>query len=179
MGHVTGARTERKITSIEIVSDDSLKVLKVSVNENGTVAIATRESTESDWTVIPFATVDKEDAQIVATIFNGGGVPSYGETGERIERIPTAGHMLPKPEEQKGPMDGDCTPLDIERAKAANLKEERELVLLQMERDHSLDKHVGADVAGCPACERKFTAADAVKAPGGWDHSDEEADLPF
>jgi hypothetical protein len=163
MGHLTGARTERKINSIEVVSDDSQRVLRFSVNENGSVTIASREAIESDWDAKPIAIIDKDDAAIVATILNGGGVSSYSAIGKRIEAVSVSGHTLPKPEEVKGPMDGDCTPLDIERAKAANLKEERELVQLQMERDHQLDHHVRADVPGCPACERKFTNADAER----------------
>lgn len=158
MAHLTGARTERKINSIEVVSDDSLRVLKISTTERGTITVGIREAIESDWSAKTFATIDKDDATIIATLLNGGTINEWGEVRNRIEGVATSPHTLPKPETEKGPMDGDCTPLDIERARAANLLEERQNIQLQLERDHALDKHTTADVPGCPACERKTPA---------------------
>lgn len=154
MAHLTGARTERKINSIEVVSDDSLRVLRITTTGTGTATIGIREATESEWSTKTIATIDKDDAAVVATIFNGGTIHDYGGLRTRVDGVLTSPFSLPKPEEVKGPMDGDCTPLDIERARAANLLEERQNIQLQLERDHALDKHITADVKGCPACER-------------------------
>ena len=153
MGHLTGARTKRQITSVEVVSDDSQRVLRFIANESGSYSIEERAATDSEWSFKPFATIAKEDAAVIAVILKGGDTTYDNGVFDRAKSLSGA-HKLPEPESAKD-AEGDCTPLDIERAKAANLQEAKQLVQLEMERDHSLDRHVGADVPGCPACERK------------------------
>jgi hypothetical protein len=163
MGRLTAAHTKRAITSVEVVSNDSLRVLRFVASEAGHFDIDTRDATESEWSFKTFATLGKEEAEVIATILSGGTIGQWSSALlSRIEGIPTTTHNLPKPEEAKDPMSGDCTPLDIERAKAENLREAKELIQLEMERDHALDRHVGADVTGCPACDRKVL-------PKSWD----------
>lgn len=153
MGHLTGARTKREITQVEVVADDSQRVLRFRASESGSFSIEIRDATASEWSYESFATLDKDDATIVARVMSGG-IIAYDAEFDRVKAIGDA-HSLPKPEDVKGPMDGDCTPLDVERAKAENLREAKELVQLEMERDHALDRHVTGDVPGCPACDRR------------------------
>jgi hypothetical protein len=156
MGHLTGAAVTRLLKSIEIVSDDSQRVLRVQPRDGGGVLFSIRDATDSQWSYKDFAVLDPQSAKVVAAVLSGGGdlAYSYG-IDETVANVPTNPHVLPKPEEAKAEGEGDCTPLDIERAKAANLQEAKQLVQLEMERDHSLDRHVTGDVPGCPACDRK------------------------
>jgi hypothetical protein len=155
MGHLTGARTKREITAVEIVSDDSLRVLKVTTTDSGAVVLNLRDAVDSEWSgAKQFAVLSREDAEIVATILQGGAMPIYGGSRSRIEALPETAHTLPKAEAETK-AEPDCTPLDIERARAANLAEERANIVLTFERDHSRGLH-NPDVPGCPACERRI-----------------------
>ncbi|HZL95983.1 MAG TPA: hypothetical protein VFB99_20165 [Vicinamibacterales bacterium] len=156
MGHLAGARTKRTLNSIEVVSDDNTKVLRFVASESGPIKIEIRDSTDSEWSYKPLATLDKVDAEVVAVVLQGGAVSTYVSSATtKIDSMDTQSFNLPKPPDpEKGPLDGDCTPLDIERAKAENLREERRNIELSMERDHALDKHIGFRIDGCPACGR-------------------------
>jgi hypothetical protein len=154
MAHLTAPSTKRTISEVEIVSDDSMQVIKVYTDGEG-AGISIRAATDSSWGATRIATLDKRSAEVIATVLQGGTISEYGSVKELIAGLPTTSHSIEKPVAEKGPMDGDCTPLDIERAKAENLREAKELVQLEMERDHSLDRHATGDVPGCPACDRK------------------------
>jgi len=153
MGHLSAAKLKQQVTSVEVVSDDSQRVLRFSGGPDS-FTIAIRDATESEWSATTFATLSREDAKLVSVVLSGADLDYQPGVVEQVKGV-KAVHRLPAPEVEKGPLDGDCTPLDIERAKAENLKEERENIQLQMERDHSLDRHASGDVPGCPACDRK------------------------
>jgi hypothetical protein len=151
MGHIQGKSTEHRLTGIEVVTDDSQQVFRFTRDKDGVITISQRASTEDGWSARQIIRLDKDDASTIASVLNGSDIQ---HVLDKIKAIPADQFSLPKPESVKGPMDGDCTPLDIERAKAQNLLEERENIKLQMNRDHFLDKHVGFTVDGCPACEK-------------------------
>lgn len=166
MGHLTGAAVTRLLKSIEVVSDDHQRVLRFQPRDSGGALISIRDATDSQWSYKDFAVLTPQDAKVVSAILNGGDLSHTYGVEEVVTNVQTSAHTLPKPEEAKAEGEGDCTPLDIERAKAANLQEAKQLVQLEMERDHSLDRHVTGDVPGCPACERKVIPS--------WDRSDED-----
>ena len=153
MAHLTAPKTERTISEVEVVSDDSMQVLLIGRADN-VVKIRLRDATESNWASKVIATLDKRDAEVIATIFETGYISTYGSVQSTVDGLPSGTHSIEKPVAEKGPLDGDCTPLDIARAEAENLREAKEIVLLEMERDHALDKHITAYVNGCPACDR-------------------------
>lgn len=150
---VTGKTTRETIESIEIVSDDMTQVM-VLERDGDNLRIKMRDATGSRWDLKEFAKLTPRDRQAVGVIFDGGQIQSWQRT--YLDDITDQSFSMPKPPEPEDEATGDCTPLDIERAKAANLEEERANIALQMELDHSRDKHVTADVPGCPACDRKY-----------------------
>lgn len=153
MAHLTAPRTKSFINEVEVVSDDSTQVLKFYGDADG-VTISLRDATDSNWSAKRIATLDRRSAEVIATILQGGQISEYGSVNEAIKGLTDASHQLERPETVEPTKDSDCTALDIERAKAENLKEERRNIELSMERDHALDKHVGYRIDGCPACER-------------------------
>lgn len=158
MGHLAGIQTQQELTSIEIVSDDAQQVLRIQPLDNG-VRIAIRDAADNHWSYKEFARLDPADAKIIAAAFEGGRIDHVYGIEDTLKGVPTSMHTIPKPEPAPGEpvtTDSDCTALDIERAKAANIAEAKQLVQLEMERDHALDRHVGAEVPGCPACERRI-----------------------
>ena len=154
MAHLTAPATKNIITEVEVVSDDSKQVIKFygSADE---ITISIRDATDSYWSFKRIATLDKRSAEVIATILQGGEISKYGSVSDAIKGLPTTAHTLEKPEAEKPVTDSDCTALDIERAKAENLRESKAIIELELERDHSLDRHVTGDVPGCPACDRK------------------------
>lgn len=154
MAHLTAPNTKRTIDSVEVVSDDSTKVLRFNVTDKGVATITLRDATASHWSATQIATLDRRDAEVVATILTGGSISEYGNAKETIDALPTSYHTLEKPEADKPVTDSDCTALDIERAKAENIREQKQLVELELERDHARDYHTTASVPGCLACER-------------------------
>lgn len=154
MAHLTGAKTKNTLDSIEVVSDDSLRVLRFRHSEGGEFFIETRDATESDWNYKSFALLRGEDANVIASVLRGGDLNLYG--APKIEGISKTAHTIPKPEDDK-PAEPDCSPLEVEQAKAANIEKQRQVVELELERDHAKDLHVGAMVPGCPACDRRIS----------------------
>jgi hypothetical protein len=183
MGHLTGAATERQLTSIEIVSDDGQQVLRIQPDDHG-VKVSIRDATESQWSYKDFARLDTADAKLIAAVFEGGRIDHRYGIEDVLGGIPTQHHSIPKPEAAKAEGEGDCTPLDIERAKGANLQEAKQLLLLELGRDHALDRH-NSDVPGCPACETRIRPGfgDGSLRPGDTDRehvvADDGDDVPF
>jgi hypothetical protein len=156
MGHLSGIETKRTVSDIEVVSDDLQRVLRFSLTSTG-ITIAERKAHQSYWDTTTIATLDKKDASLLNTLIGGGFV--YSDSTFEALTNRNVRHQLPDP---NPPVDEDeqrrCSELDIERAKAANLAEQKELLTLENERDHANDKHITSDVPGCPACERRQAA---------------------
>lgn len=187
MATLGGRSSVTRLTALEVLSDDGTLVLMFDRQDDaGSMVIKTRKPWESAWSSdgTRFSVLSQE-AKLLGQLLSNGDV-SYSRA--QIEAINASDFTAQAPISVPGDQvptstEGDCTPLDIERAKAQNLKEERENILLQMERDHALDHHVGAMVPGCPACDRRIR-------PGYGDGSlpaseptteptDDPSDLPF
>jgi hypothetical protein len=152
-----GGRTVRSlITSLEVLSDDEKQVLMLDRQEDGSIVIKTRAPHESAWSSNgPRFEVKAADARMLGSMLRSED-QNWNRTA--LEEIETADFTAPEPEEviEKRLREkvGECSELDIERAKAANLAEQRKNIELEMERDHALNKHVGYRIDGCPACGR-------------------------
>lgn len=154
---LSGRATRTLITSMEVLSDDEKQVLMLDRQEDGSIIIKTRAPHESPYySDGPRWEVKAKDARILGALLRSED-QQYSET--MLKEISSSKVTRDKPpeviEKELREKIGDCSELDIERAKAANLVEEKANLLLGLERDHALDKHITADVPGCPACERK------------------------
>lgn len=150
-----GIATRTQITSLELLSDNGEQVLMLDRQEDGSIIVKTRKPHESAWgSNGPRYEVKASDARLLGAMLTS---QDQRYNNHVIEDISTVDFTAPEPEDvieaRLREKVGDCTQLDIERAKAANLAEEKANLLLQLERDHSLDKH-NPMVDGCPTCER-------------------------
>jgi len=184
-----GRRARTLLTSLELLSTEETDVLAFARNDNGSITVQSRKTYESAWAANgPRYEIKAEDARVLGSLLRS---EDQSHMTSRIDQIDVSSFEGREPDEvieaRLREKVGDCTELDIERAKAANLAEQRKVVELEMERDHSLDRHVTGDVPGCPACDRKVIPS---ATPGGWDRSDEDTvngttdpntgeDLPF
>lgn len=182
MAHLTGRSIKTVINTVEIVSDDTSQVISINRHEDGSVSLTIRSAYKSNWDTSSQFSVSKADASLLGIALSGNDAQYVTE---KVKSIPSASFKVDNPNPEPDPNKPDCTQLDIERAKAENLKEERELLALSNERDHALDKHVGAVIPGCPACERKYIAGDSMRSYTGAaealanDESDDNEELPF
>jgi hypothetical protein len=155
-----GGRSVRTlITSLEVISDDQKHVLMLDRGENGDVTVKVRFAYENYWSASgPVFSVDDKDARVLGSLLRSEDQHHYTRFLDEIE---TSKIQREKPREvieaELATKPAECTELDIERAKAANIAEERRNIELSMERDHALDKHVGFRIDGCPACERQIS----------------------
>ena len=123
-----GGRSVRTIlTSLELLSDNGEQVLMFDRQEDGSIVIKARAPYETAWASSgPRFEVAKYDA-----ILLGGMLQSSDQqyNSSRLENIDSQDFKAPEPEEvieaRLREKVGDCTELDIERAKAANLAEQR------------------------------------------------------
>jgi hypothetical protein len=165
-----GGRTIRTIiTQLEVLSDDGSLVAMFDRGEDGSVLLRTRLPHESPWkSETPRFSITKNDALTLGHLLMSADA-QYRRVV--IDEIDSSDFTAPAPEtpEPSGTT-ADCTQLDIERARAQNITEERELLRLSNIRDHSLDKHIGSAVEGCPSCDERVR-------PGHGDGSLPEDDL--
>jgi hypothetical protein len=181
MAQLGGRSIRTLITALEVLSDDEKNVLMVNRNEDGSVQIKTRLRYASSWgSEGPTFAVKAEDARTLALLL-GSQDASYHRT--KLDDISSSDFSAEKPQEvldaEAGETPGDCTELDIERAKAANLTEQRAIVELELRRDHALDKHVGWEVEGCPSCDRSIRPGDGSlqdRVQTGESHADDGPD---
>lgn len=153
---LSGRQVRTLVTELELLSNDETLVLRFGRNEDGSIVISTRKPHEDYWTMGTQFSVGSKDARFLGLLLKSEDV-SYGRAA--LDEIPAAHVKREKPadvlEAELREKIGDCSELDIERAKAANIAEEKELLLLQLKRDHSLDKH-NPRVDGCPSCENEI-----------------------
>jgi hypothetical protein len=164
MATLAGRAIRTVIHSLEVVSDDSQTVLMLDRGTDGSVVLKIRKAHEDSWSATgPRFNVVQSDAAILAQAINGSDV-QYSR--KAVEEVPVADFRLPNPEPVEDPNKPDCSQLDIERARAENLREEREVLADQFRLDHSRDKHYSANVVGCPTCEAKVIPSIPVPASG-------------
>lgn len=158
-----GGRTLRSlVTSLELLSDDEKLVLMLDRQEDGSVRVRTRKPWESTWASEGDSfTLKAADARSVSALFGSQDVSWSRSTWDEIT---TNDFSKPNPDEANEAevarqVEERCSQLDIERAKAANIAEEMELLRLTLVRDHSLDKHITAAVEGCGPCDSAILAS--------------------
>jgi len=156
MSQLSGRTFTTTITKLDITSADNTKVLMIQRDSMGGVSFRIRMSHQSSWDSSdePRYEVSKDDARLLGILMKGEDA-SYSRP--KLDEITYSEFKTPAPETHtEEEIRADCTQLDIERAKAANLAEERELLRLTNERDHALDKHFDQQVDGCDACDRRI-----------------------
>lgn len=155
MGQLTGISKRTTVQYIEVVADDSSAVLMISTHGDR-VTLQTRLPHEDRWShaKTPEFTIQSGDKSLLASIINGADV-SWQRT--KLDEISGAAFSLPNPNPEP---DEDeqrrCAELDIERAKAANLAEEKALLQTRMSVDHINNKHGNYEIAACELCEMRI-----------------------
>jgi len=138
---------------LELLSDDGEHVLMLDSVDGlggGGVTFKTRRPWESAWGSHPTFTVNSRDADLVAKLVANQDAKYVERQLANIVTSDFSGKDPNPPEDEAAKLEYEarCTELDIERARAANIQQEFIL-------DHSRDKHITADVTGCPTCEAK------------------------
>jgi len=151
MAQLGGKSIRTVVTSLEILSDDGKQVLMLDAQDGG-VKIRVRQAFESAWGSYNGWTVSKGDAEIVAKIvanhdaqYNLSALNAISSTDFTAEDV--RGAAIEKEVEAR------CSQLDIERAKAANIAEEKDLLAKTLVVQHLDDKHMTASITGCELCE--------------------------
>ncbi len=137
----------------------------------GGVKFRTRNPWDSAWgSAQATFTVNKPDADILAKLVGNQDASYQRSTLDAIDATDFHGTNPNEVNEEAvaREVEARCAQLDIERAKAANVQQEFIL-------DHSRDKHITADVPGCPSCEAKVIPS----APIERSSDDLEEELPF
>jgi hypothetical protein len=151
MAQLGGKSIRTTIQSLEVLSDDGKQVLMFDTLESG-VKIRVRAAHESPWGSHPTWMVSKSDAEILAKIV-GGHDAQYNLsaltaiTSSDFTADDVTGAAIDAAVEAR------CSQLDIERAKAANIAEEKDLLVKTLVVQHLDDKHMTASITGCELCE--------------------------
>lgn len=178
MATLGGKSIRTIVTSLEVLSDDGKHVLMLDqASSDGGVRIRVRKTHDSKWGYDhPTFTVSKQDAEIVTKIV-GSSDAQY--IAERLRSIDSTDFTAPAPidpDEVERKIEERCSQLDIERAKAANMEEEKALLTKRLIVQHMDDKHIRESVVGCPKCdsaaERAFSRVLPVEGAG------DDRDLP-
>jgi len=149
MSGLSGITRKLVVEHIEIESDDKSKIAVVDHGLDGSATISIRDPWASQYMQGPLKfTISGSDIGVLVAALQGSDA-----TYSRAKDIPLSRIKIEDPTPKTVP---NCEPLDIIRAQAVNLAEERELLRLSLIRDHSLDKHISADVEGCETCADKI-----------------------
>lgn len=162
MASLMGLRKRLTVPQIEVVSDKHDGVLVIQHNEQG-ATITVRKPWEATWNASgPSFTVEKKDVPVIVAALQGGDaewtmrdriIPTDTFTAEDVNEAAVAKEV-----------EARCSQLDIERAKAANIAEEKEALTLALKVQHMDDKHITRSVDGCPICEMRYDYSDAAPA---------------
>jgi hypothetical protein len=151
MGNLGGLAFKTLITQLEVTSDDSTKVLVISRGPEFTT-LSIREPWERDWESSgPKFSVTNEDIQMVIAAISG----EDSQWRLKYNQVTATRFAYDNPAPKADEEAQRCAQLDIERARAANVAEERELLRAKLAYDHSHDLHVTRDEDNCPTCEAK------------------------
>jgi len=179
MGTLTGLTKTTHIERIEVVSIERDWVMVVERRKDANATTVTiRKASESTWNATgPVFTIEDKDTSLVSAAILGQ--DAGWQLRDRAIEVATFTAEDINEKAVAAEVEARCSQLDIERAKAANIAEERELLRLSLKRDHSLDKHITAYVEGCESCDSGIvTATDYM---GSYEGSveREESDLGF
>jgi hypothetical protein len=188
MAQLTGKNIRTEITQLEIVSDNGKRVITIEKQYDGSTKLIERDANE-----LPYYgqnrteyTIEPEQKGIIALA-----ITQLDATYDRskLDKIATTRFQIEQPEPEKVEEE-NCSPIAIADAQAAaalTAKEARiEAVKFELRLDHTRDRHVSADVEGCPLCGAKVIPSAPVVVPDDYDMAieaeDDQADkidLPF
>ena len=155
MAQLSGRKFVSRILQLEVVSDDAKHVLVITRDDSpsGLTKLTVRKAWESLWgSDGPVFTLEPTQLGTIGMALSGA---DASWDVESVKRVKYDSFMADDPDPKPDPNRPDCSQLDIERAKAANMTEQAALIKAEMVLDHSRDKHVTGDVTGCPSCENK------------------------
>jgi hypothetical protein len=173
MAQLGGKSVRTLVTSLEILSDDGTVVLMLDSMDGlggGGVKIRTRKPWESTWSgSLPMWSIAPRDAEIVSKIVANSDAQYNRASLDAIDSSDFRGENPDTADEAKieAAVEARCSQLDIERAKAANLIEEKVLLAQQLVVQHYDGKH-DRDVDGCVPCEDR-TRSVTLGADMPWD----------
>jgi len=171
MAHLGGKSIRTVVTSLEVLSDDGKMVLMLDGSGDG-VVIKTRKIHESTYAYdLPRWTVTKRDTEVLAFVITNRDAQYSATQIAEISSSDFEGENVDAAEVEKQ-VEARCSQLDIERAKAENIREEAELVKRQLVVQHMDDKHISADAPGCEMCENRYRSTTiGAPFPGDSDES--------
>jgi hypothetical protein len=156
MAQLGGKNVRTLLTSLEVLSDDGKTVLMLDSADGlggGGVKIKVRKPFESTYNYdLPTWTVTKKDAETLSKVMLNGEIKYMLATVEGIVETRFTAEDVNGNEVEKQ-VEARCSQLDIERAKAANIEEEKDLLAKTLIVQHMDDKHVSISVDGCRYCE--------------------------
>lgn len=154
---LSGRATRTLITSLELLSDDETQVLMLDRQEDGSIVIKVRAPYESTWSASgPRYEVKAADARHLSQLFGSQDIYS----SSYLDDIPAKKISRDKPREvieaELAQKPAECTELDIERAKAANLEEQQKVLRVELDRDHGRGLHDNNEVESCVMCQNRI-----------------------
>jgi len=156
MAQLTGKNIRTEIKQLEIVSDDGKRVITIEQTSDGNVQLIERDANDEPWAWDgrTIYTLESDQRTLVTTAISKADASYYRD---RLDKVVSTRFQIPQPvvEEVKE----DCSPIAVADAQAAAALTEKEArieaVKFEMRLDHTRDRHVSADVEGCPLCDAK------------------------
>ena len=159
MSQLTGKNIRTEIRQLEIVSDDGKRVITIDWMPDGSTKLIERDANDQPygWENRTTYTLEPEQKNMVSVAIQHADA-SYNRAN--LDKITPTRFQIPQPEPEP---EENCSPIAIADAQAASaltVKEARiEAVKFELRLDHARDKHISADVEGCPVCDAKFNSA--------------------
>lgn len=154
MAQLVGKTITTKITGLDIVSDDGKHVLRV-VHDGEKIQLVERDANDSPygWENRILYTLDSDQKDLVAIAVRNGDA-QYNRS--QLEKVTSTQFQIEQPKPAEEPTT-DCSPIAVADAQAAASLVEKEArieaIKFEMRLDHTRDRHITADVEGCPLCE--------------------------
>jgi hypothetical protein len=154
----------------------------------GGVKIKVRKPFESTYNYdLPTWTVTKKDAETLSKVMLNGEIKYMIQTVEGIVETRFTAEDVNGAEVEKQ-VEARCSQLDIERAKAANIAEEKDLLAKTLVVQHMDDKHLKTSIIGCEICEENIRSTtlgypfpgdtDEPRTHGTYDPDDDSTKTP-
>jgi hypothetical protein len=136
MAQLSGKRQRTVVDMIEVIMRDRENgehVLVINRNESDkTVTLMVRRPWEGTWDYSGGkATLDNAEAGVISSILTGGDMTYRLDTLKAIDYTSYSAENVNAAAVERE-VEARCSQLDIERAKAANLREEKEVLLLRL-----------------------------------------------
>lgn len=155
MATLMGLQQRLVLPRVEVVSDKQDGVLVIErAPGNNYVTITIRKPWEATWNASgPSFQIEDPDVTLIAAALSG----HDAAWTIRNRRIPSDTFAAPDVNEDAvaKEVEARCSQLDIERAKAVNLEEEKALLRTRMSVDHVNDKHGNYEIDGCELCQMR------------------------